>query len=218
MFNAYSVLRPSFLLLTDSSEYRQDAPLSLIDITAARNALASLSHNHLIKSSDAEDKQIAGWMVIYNCGPAAGCSRLHRHMQIFPYPDYQLFPDRPTDNSATVPYICNLIRHPSSISHLSEISNHIFESYTAALDQFRGLLGIGCKDEPVPHNLVMTGGWTVIIPRRTAQVDGISANAAGMMGMVWVETEDKFEQWNKLGPSWVLGKLGLGASLDTPRE
>ena len=55
-----------------------------------------------------------------------------------------------------------------------------------------------------------------MIPRRTARVGGISANAAGMMGLVWVGTKGEMDEWEKRGPWRVLGELGLKAGMEGP--
>lgn len=60
----------------------------------------------------------------------------------------------------------------------------------------------------------MTREWTVVIPRRAARVGGVSANAAGMMGLVCVETEGEAEEWKKRGPWRVLEALGLKAGVE----
>lgn len=57
----------------------------------------------------------------------------------------------------------------------------------------------------------MTREWTVVIPRRADQVSGLSANAAGMMGLVWVSTEEEMEKWKRKGPWGILGELGMKA-------
>lgn len=66
-------------------------------------------------------------------------------------------------------------------------------------------------DEPIPHNVIMTREWTVVIPRRAARVDGLGTNAAGMMGLIWVGTKKEMEEWERRGPWRILGELGLKA-------
>ena len=157
-------------------------------------------------------------MLIYNCGRASGCSRSHKHMQLFPRPScasFQLFPDRLSDTPTNIPYLYDIIRHSPSPSnaHFDDPSTSasIATFYHASINRFRALLNIERDDEPVPHNVIMTREWTVVIPRRAAQVSGLSANAAGMMGMVWVSTTEKVEEWKRKGPWTILGDLGLKA-------
>ncbi|KAI9698519.1 MAG: hypothetical protein M1836_004100 [Candelina mexicana] len=221
--NAYPILRPSYLLLTTSSLRRQSSPLSLADITVARTTLTSLSpvpsrENNESDSEEEEEEEGRDYMVMYNSGREAGCSRFHKHMQILPRPSvasFPLFPDRPPEDPVNVPYIYELIRHPPSPSSSSNTLSQIFTSYISSLNHFRALLGIRCEDQPVPHNVLMTQEWTVVIPRRRAQAGGLSANAAGMMGLVWVGTEGEMERWKREGAWRVLGELGLESERKT---
>jgi ATP adenylyltransferase/5',5'''-P-1,P-4-tetraphosphate phosphorylase II len=216
-FNAYPILRPSYLLLTTSPLLRQTSPLFLADITAARTALHGLCRTLGSGNSEADEENEEDYIIIYNSGRASGCSRFHKHMQVLPRPPrtaFTLWPDRPPDDSVNVPYMYDLIRHPPSPAPSAadgpDVADHILTRYTASLDRFRARLG--CQDdEPVPHNVVMTREWTVVIPRRTARIGGISANAAGMMGMVWVATEAELQEWKRRGPWSVLGELGRKA-------
>ncbi|KAI9721199.1 MAG: hypothetical protein M1812_002360 [Candelaria pacifica] len=220
--NAFPTLRPSYLLLTTSPLHHQNSPLSLDDITAARTTLASLSDDRSAETREGESKESHDYMMMYNSGRAAGCSRFHKHMQILPcahVDSFSLFPDHPPGNVANVPYVYDLIRHPvspsSSLSDNPNTSTYVFASYNSSLDRFRALLGTLTKDQPVPHNVLMTREWTVVIPRTRGQSNGLSANAAGMMGLVWVRTEGEIEKWKQDGPWRVLEALGLKSESKT---
>ena len=239
-FNAYPVLRPSLLLLTASASHKQTSPLTLDDIRAAKNALTSLSplsrgkwQSGIGTDTHVDEGKLAGksgYMLIYSCGRESGCSRMHKHMQLFPKPNYTLFPDLESAGAqeAAVPYLFALIRHPSFSTAASPPSHpdgacpartsdvateHIFSSYTSSIERFRKRLrkqlGASDKDVHVSHNVIMTTDWTLIIPRWKAQVEGIGTNAAGMMGMLWVATVDEMQEWIRHGPAKMLGKMGL---------
>lgn len=216
IFNTYPALRPSYLLLTASSLHHQSSPLSLDDIVAARTALDGLSSD--FPGEDGGKEPSSDYMLIYNCGRASGCSRSHKHMQLFPRPShtsFQLFPDRPSETPANVPYLYDLMRHPPSPSVASLDNHSIAESivafYNSSLKRFRTLLNIELDDDPIPHNVIMTQEWTLVIPRRSAQVNGLSANAAGMMGLVWVSTTEELKEWKRRSPRRILGELGVKA-------
>lgn len=139
-------------------------------------------------------------------------------MQIFPRPSpssFQLFPDRPSAQPVNVPYMYDLLHHsPSpSVALFDDPGTpaSIAAFYNSSLSRFRVLLKIERDDEHIPHNVIMTREWTIVIPRRVAQVSGLSANAAGMMGMVWVSTMEEVDQWKGEGPWRILGELGLKA-------
>lgn len=164
-------------------------------------------------------------MLIYNSGRASGCSRSHKHMQLLPRPprtSFSLFPDLPPDTPANMPYVYDLIRHPPSLSSSMYDDPHtptyIITSYTSSLNRLRSLLDIQRDDEPVPHNVIMTREWTVVIPRRTARVNGLGVNAAGMMGLVWVTTEEEMEECKRSGAWRMLGEFGFKAGKDGQGE
>ena len=147
-------------------------------------------------------------MVIYNGGKEAGCSRSHKHMQLFPCPsDFTLFPDSSPEEIAKVPYVYALFRfRPSSLG--ADNSSNIFEDYLSGLQRARVALGIR-QGEDVPHNVVIVREWILVIPRRKAGAGGVSANTAGMMGLVWIGSEDEMSQWKRIGASNILSKLGV---------
>lgn len=138
-------------------------------------------------------------------------------MQVLPRPPrtiFPLWPDHLFDRAKTpvnVPYASDLTRHPPSPTPSApddpDVADRILARYTSALRGYRTLLDIP-DGEPVPHNVVMTREWTVVIPRRAASVGGIGTNAAGMLGMVWVATQAEFQEWQRRGPWNVLGQLG----------
>jgi len=70
ILNKYCVVRPQFVLHTVALESQNDA-LNERDCHAALECLAALGD---------------GYMVIFNCGPDAGASINHRHLQILPKP------------------------------------------------------------------------------------------------------------------------------------
>ena len=64
----------------------------------------------------------------------------------------------------------------------------------------------------MPHNVILTKDYIVLIPRRVATTDGIEGhiiNATGMMGLSWAQTEQQLEGWKKTGPAKVLSELGF---------
>ncbi|KAI9891092.1 MAG: hypothetical protein M1814_003291 [Vezdaea aestivalis] len=229
IFNAYPVLRPSYLLLTSDPLQIQSSPLSLADFVAARTTLARLSRGHA-KGGAAGKNDDWKYVMAYNCGRAAGCSRNHKHMQIFPSPSpgassFSIFPDQ--GQPADVPFVYDLIQHddriviphvlPGADINSEKLALGLFEWYRSSLDRFRDDFGWKGKTQCIPHNVVMTQDWTVVVPRRRAEVGGLSTNAVGMMGMVWVKTEDEVERWKKAGLSSILAELGMESD-DSPSQ
>jgi len=55
------------------------------------------------------------------------------------------------------------------------------------------------------YNMVLYHGHMLVVPRRTANIDGVDANAAGMMGVVWCSSEEQYREWVRRGPmEWLL--------------
>ncbi|KAI9867671.1 MAG: hypothetical protein M1813_008471 [Trichoglossum hirsutum] len=203
--NAYSIFRPQYLLLTTSPSHNQCAPLNKSDLTAAWTSLSILSSSH--------------W-VIYNCGPEAGCSRVHKHMQIFPPPTdgFRFFPDL-TDTAAAevAPFRYFLRRLRPTIGDIGseEVANFLLSAYHDLLASARSVLQIPPSEtwtiDPVPHNVILSDRWIMVVPRTRAAVGGLSVNAAGMVGMVWIKSEHEAELWKERGPVNILGGVGIHA-------
>jgi hypothetical protein len=60
-----------------------------------------------------------------------------------------------------------------------------------------------CDLEPNhAYNMILYHHHMIVIPRRTANIDGIDANAAGMTGDVWCSSEAQFEEWGVVAGLW----------------
>lgn len=64
--------------------------------------------------------------------------------------------------------------------------------------------------ETIAYNLVMVKKWMAMIPRTHANSKGKApTNAVGMMGMVWVSSQEEMGVWLDLGVRKHLIHLGL---------
>lgn len=59
------------------------------------------------------------------------------------------------------------------------------------------------------YNVCLTDSWLCLIPRRRGRLQGVGTNAAGMLGLVWVGDQAEREDWDKLGHSRHLERLGV---------
>ena len=194
VFNKFCIQRPQYLLLTLDSYQQQTEPLSLEDLNAAWQAL------NVIEST----------YIIYNCSQIAGCSRKHKHMQLLQLPDhqFQFLSNRSETNTAEVPFqYFSQVLSQESKSLLPSRLHSIYESLlrechdSNVLNTSTGLITI-------PHNVILLRDWICVIPRRREAVRRASANAAGMLGCVWVSSQDQVDEWLRLSPLHVLAQLG----------
>ncbi|TGZ76770.1 hypothetical protein EX30DRAFT_344652 [Ascodesmis nigricans] len=207
------------------------------------------------------------WAMIYNCGPASGCSREHKHFQLFTHEDlgsltdyiagfgmeidrFRIFRDThqtaqllnqqhpPTTNpdaarirekktrDLTVPFrfyyhqFSEAEKQASAIAaslgipsaHGAGMPERIRDVYDDMLVKCREALGLTVEEEvggEVPHNVILTDEELIVIPRRRAEWRGVSANAVGMMGVLWMSQVGKMEIWRKEGVRKVLMELGV---------
>ncbi|EHA55087.1 hypothetical protein MGG_01873 [Pyricularia oryzae 70-15] len=193
--NKFCYTRPQLLLLTRDGFKRQWDPLEAVDLDGIWTVL--------------QDGQFA----FYNCGVAAGFSRLHRHMQFVPRPEgFTTFLDADEDDqgaqggggSANVPFLYFRRALDGSGRGLKEVYDGL-RSEMAARSKFRSEgPGTDC-----PHNLIMTRQWMAVIPRRSSVLGPASTNSIGMMGLVPVSTRESVEEWKSLGPLHVLKEFGV---------
>ncbi|GFF95583.1 5',5'''-P-1,P-4-tetraphosphate phosphorylase 2 [Aspergillus udagawae] len=199
VINKFSVFRPQLLLLTCDSYRRQHEPLTVEDFAAIHSVLSSSQTPHL---------------VIYNCGPIAGASRNHKHVQILPRPAL-LFPDDPNIDPGMIPFQF-VLRCLRGLDFESlDCPFKLSEVHQELLAEAKERLGHSAStdtEEYFPHNVVLVREWMIVIPRRSNNFEGTTANAAGMMGSVWLKSEDELDRWKQVGPTKALAGLGF------PRE
>ncbi|KAL2166786.1 hypothetical protein VTG60DRAFT_2139 [Thermothelomyces hinnuleus] len=195
--NKFPSARPHYLILTGDGFRRQHEPLDIHDLAAARHVIPSLlPRRHL---------------VIFNCGIDGGCSRMHKHMQVFPAPDdFPLWPDAAAEPE--LPFRFFMRRFHNGLPPPDDL----LRTYRALLRRAERAVGHAALEgeAAVAHNVMADRNWLVVVPRRSASWDGLSTNAAGMLGMVWISSEDKLKAWLDRGPAAVLARLGVPADAD----
>jgi ATP adenylyltransferase/5',5'''-P-1,P-4-tetraphosphate phosphorylase II len=139
----------------------------------------------------------------YNCGLAAGSSREHKHVQVLPRPG-PLFPDNPDFDCNKIPFAF-FLRY---LEDVDPIAGQLRDIYSELLDQARAVLNIP-SNEDCPHNMVLVREWILVIPRRSNNFNGVTANAAGMMGYVWLGNHEQLDRWKQAGPARALAELGI---------
>lgn len=209
--NKFCYARPSLMLVTADGHRRQHEPLDESDLRAARDALAPTSEGD--------------YMVFYNGGKDAGCSRMHKHMQLMPLPreSFAAFLDEEEGHRGEppVPFEWAHHRHKHDLKDLSVESlvrtyNDLLQTSTKAWRKSVSLEtreantekhGAGC-----PHNFILTKRWMMVIPRRQAAVGQAATNAPGMLGYISVATQEDINNWIRLGARATLQVLGVPRS------
>ncbi|KAJ4298101.1 hypothetical protein N0V90_006000 [Kalmusia sp. IMI 367209] len=192
-FNMFCADRPQFLLLTLDSWKRQHEPLDSADFDAALM---------LMRATD-------DVYIIFNGGAAAGCSRVHKHLQGLrgPPPAFECFVD-PAKRGA-VPF--RFFSHRFGEGFGGTTGAQVADVYSGLISQAKQSLGLLQSEAACPHGLFLWKDWMIVIPRRTAGIHGTKASAAtgGMVGSVWLHEETPIEDWLKLGCRNVLAQLGV---------
>ncbi|KAJ5098088.1 hypothetical protein N7532_005089 [Penicillium argentinense] len=204
VINKFPVFRPMLLLLTTDSYRRQNESLDFADIDAAWSLVQGLERDHF---------------AFFNCSELAGSSRAHKHLQVIPEPSLQegysegfkFFPDYDPEEEATVPPFVHFLQRFRDLreGHITS-SDQLLWVYQRLLQQTRESLKI--DQDPCPHNVVLTKRWIVIVPRTTKVFKGITSNAPGMLGSVYISNHDQLRAWKEVGPTKALAELGLSSS------
>lgn len=59
------------------------------------------------------------------------------------------------------------------------------------------------------YNVVMAEDWICVVPRRLVGRDGVGANGAGMVGLVWLRDQAERSGWDSFGLTEHLVQLGV---------
>ncbi|KAJ3482688.1 hypothetical protein NLG97_g7502 [Lecanicillium saksenae] len=204
--NKFSFARPHLMLVSTDGFRRQYSPLDKVDLDAAWEALSAFgsSENHV---------------VFYNCGRDGGCSRLHKHMQLMPMPakGFAAFLDVVDGKEPDVPFSWAYRRFDDSGSVSSaDLVVTYNELLSEASDAYKASVGSSKSadakqpDAAIPHNMVLTQRWMIVLPRRQAAINKeAGANALGMLGVIAVATQKEIDNWVKLGLRQSLKTLGV---------
>jgi ATP adenylyltransferase/5',5'''-P-1,P-4-tetraphosphate phosphorylase II len=190
--NKFALARPHLLLLTKDGFKRQWEALDKADLMAAWRVLTSLGDNYTIT---------------YNCGEAAGCSRIHKHLQVLPSSKTSVLPLDSQDRGASLPfqYFQHLFQTQLLCpDKLSSIYQDLLLSATKTLQVQEADVG-----HAYPHNMILTNRWIMVIPRKRSGLNGANSNAQGMLGNIAVSSKEEAGKWIKQGPLNVLAQLGV---------
>lgn len=191
VLNKFPVIARHLLIVTTGFE-EQTAPLSTSDFGALSAVLREL-----------------GGLGFYNGGPDAGASQRHKHLQWIPahddMPEAQWLlaglppapPGQPTEHPA-LPWRQRVVRLPECTEcALAQAFN------TACRD-----LDLDPSSDPMPpYNLLVTRDWLMLVPRTQEHHAGISVNALGFAGSLFVRHPEQIELIRQLTPLRLLAAV-----------
>ncbi|KAM7192415.1 ATP adenylyltransferase domain containing protein [Naviculisporaceae sp. PSN 640] len=231
-FNKFPAARPHFLILTANGYRRQFEPLDERDLWAMWTVMGKFNGYGNYGTNGGKTKQ--RHISFFNCGLKSGCSRLHKHMQVFPIlaehkteleegeasEEFKLWPDieDPEFYEQVLPFTVAIARLNEENGYMTR--TRLLETYQSLLKEAEGYLGDSLEkqvygdghgecESAIPHNVLLDRNWMVVIPRRAAGWKGADCNAISMLGMNWVSSEEKIDQWARLGPAEVLKRVGV---------
>jgi len=204
VLNKYNVIDHHLLFVTRYFE-EQELPLTRNDFAAMLWALGEVDG-----------------LAFYNSGRVAGASQPHRHLQLVPLtlvsdaelPVSQLLGAalRRNDDRVALPF------RNAVAPVLPEWLEDPTGSLAAVYDCYAGLLReVGIIDdtmlnlgEPLaPYNLLMTREWMLLVPRANEHWQGISVNALGFAGSLFVSNTDSLNAIREHGPMNVLRDVSM---------
>lgn len=196
VLNKFNVLDEHLLIITNQFEH-QDTLLNPADFEALAIALRELDG-----------------LAFYNRGEEAGASEAHKHLQLVPLPLVAGEPKLPVEmlfSAGDGIEVKNLpFRHawrplPAGLFAASHsAAQPLLRNYRDMLDQ----CGIDATEGPqrhsAPYNLLVRRSWMMLIPRARERWQGISINALGFAGSLFVPDAAGLAQIRRAGPMQVL--------------
>jgi sulfate adenylyltransferase (ADP) / ATP adenylyltransferase len=187
LLNKFNVVDHHLLIITRAFE-AQDSALTPADFAALALGLAEIDG-----------------LGFYNGGTLAGASQRHRHLQLVPL-------DRPLPIEALLQVPDGLSTQAGLPFRHGVVGLHPDTDGEALWGHYRALLEMlgGSKGDPFAYNLLVTRRWMLMVPRRLESHGGISVNALGFAGSMFVKNQAQLERLRELGPMRVLEAVAMG--------
>lgn len=228
-------LSPSHLVLLNKFKVRDDHFLVVSRSFIEQTRLLEES-DFEAASMCLEDAPV---LIFYNGGTLSGASQRHRHLQGFPLPlEKESRLDLPIDALVDAALEGEQTGHLTSVPSLpylhcvvsivdcagmasSEAGRIIASRYRRVIDSLTPLVP-NLKElayapspkrvsdtQPFPYNMLLTRKWLMIIPRREEECRGISINAIGFAGGMFVKSEEQVKVLEELTPIGVLSHVAF---------
>ncbi len=207
VLNKFNVVERHLLVVTREFEH-QESLLNLADFEALWRCLREYPS-----------------LGFYNGGEAAGASQKHKHLQLVPLPIYPQLGDFPfsalftgQSKAAAMQHISALpFRHvwcrlPNGLEDdPHRAAQESLQRYRQMLQQaaIQALPGNVGERQSAPYNLLMTRQWMLLVPRSREFSQGISVNALGYVGSLFVKDRAGLERIRQTGPLTLLREVSL---------
>ncbi len=206
VLNKFNVLDSHLLIVTHRFEH-QETLLTLADLEALAFCLRELDG-----------------LGFYNGGAVAGASQSHKHLQLVPLhlgadgtwaPMEPLLEARGAEDGASLPFPHAFAWLQTAEGTQSPDARELHRVYLGLLGRIgiQGVPGDGGPRQSGPYNLLVTRRWMLAVPRRADVVDGISVNALGFAGFLFVKDAEGLSAVRHRGPMALL-REAAGAPVD----
>ncbi len=200
VLNKFNVLDHHLLIVTRQFEH-QEQLLKQGDFAALAAALGEIDG-----------------LGFYNGGQEAGASQTHKHLQLVPLAGEHLplepwFEQGEGDQLAALPFRHAFRRLPAGTwRQPDQTADLLLSLYLEMLAQVAivALVRDGELWQGAPYNLLLRRHWMLLVPRRRESFAGVSVNALGFAGSLFVPCPAALEQISRLGPFRLLTEVGAG--------
>ena len=203
LLNKFNVVNHHLLIVTREFE-EQEAWLNFQDFSALWSGL----------------REIDG-LAFYNGGKIAGASQRHKHIQLIPMPlspEGQAIPMEVILAQSNVRGYGRItalpFQHGFSTLNLApqasppDAAQILLDCYHMLLTQISREQHPGGDRNFIPHNLLITRRWMLLVPRIQENAYSISINALGFAGSLFVKNKAQLDLLKQKGPMSLLQTVG----------
>ena len=209
LLNKFNVIDNHLLIVTRDFE-SQDALLNLADFESLIACMAEFDG-----------------IGFYNAGGAAGASQAHKHLQIVPLPLGDagspvpiepilaaMLSDGLPQTVPGLPFRHAFARLEANAAISVDAAPSVLSCYRALLEAagVRPVEASGELRQSVPYNLLVTRQWMLLVPRSEERVEGVSINALGFAGSLFVRDAAQLKVIERLGPMTALRRVAVPAT------
>lgn len=192
LLNKFNVVDHHLLIITRQFE-AQESWLTLADFTALARCMVEIDG-----------------LAFYNGGQAAGASQKHKHLQLVPLVQnseevpIEMLMTGLDQTQLSVPFLHALTPLALNWSVMTQtLAENLYQCY----HRLYAAIGQLTESPPQPYNLLVTRRWMLLVLRSQESYAGISVNALGFAGSLFVRNHEQLQQLQQIGPMTLLQKV-----------